>query len=359
MKKKSIREFLVRPEATIRAAIRCIECNAKGIALVVDENRRLLGTVTDGDIRGAVLAGRDLDSPITALLEAKAGTQYSRPVTALSSTGRSELLRLMQQHVVRQIPLLDEGGRVVDLATLDELVPVDGPQVQALIMAGGAGTRLRPLTDQLPKPMLPVGGRPVMARIIDQLKAAGISQVNVATHYLSDKIRDYFGNGTEFGVELQYVDEEQPLGTAGALGLMKPPVQPLLVINGDVVTEVNFLAMLTFHREHKATATVGVRKFDLSVPYGLVETEGPLLRELAEKPTLSFFINAGIYLLEPDACRQVPSGRRFEMTDLIRLLLTQQKKVASFPIHEYWLDIGAQTDYLRAQQDAEGGKLGT
>jgi NDP-sugar pyrophosphorylase family protein len=229
--------------------------------------------------------------------------------------------------------------------------------LEAVIMAGGKGARLRPLTEDLPKPMLPVGGRPLMERIVEQLQQAGIRQVNVMTHYKPEKIIQHFGDGRDYGVELSYVNEDLPLGTGGALGLLTPPRETQLVINGDILTQVDFKAMLTFHQDNKADMTVAVSHYEIMVPYGVVECEGAQIRSLKEKPQLGFFVNAGIYLLEPSVYKFIPNGQYFNMTDLIRWLLDAGETVVSFPIREYWLDIGEYSDYMKAQNDVENGKI--
>ncbi len=352
-----IERFLVRPADSIRQVMMRIDRNAKGIALVVDPERRLVGTITDGDVRRAILAGISLDTAVSELLARKAGSAYPRPITAPASSERGALLALMQERGIRQVPLLDEAGRVVDLVTLDDLLPERVLSLRAVVMAGGAGTRLRPLTEDRPKPMLPVGGRPLLEHIVEQLRQSGIRRVNVTTHYHPEKIREHFGDGRAFGVELDYVTEDRPLGTAGALGLLEDTQEPLLVINGDILTRVDFRALLDYHRGHGADLTVGVRQYDLQVPYGVIECQGPYVRQVREKPTIRLLVNAGIYLLEPAVRRLIPSGERFDMTDLIQLLLENGRPVVSFPIVEYWLDIGQPEDYEKAQEDANSGRF--
>ena len=343
----------VAPDATIRQTMSVINEFFIGIALVVDEARHLLGTITDGDIRRAILAGDGFDVLISELLTRKSGSPYPQPVTAPIGTEPAALLRMMQERVVRQIPLLDEAGRVVDLATLEDLLPREPLPLQAVIMAGGYGTRLRPLTEELPKPLLLVGDRPLMEFTIERLRQAGIRRINVMTHYLAEKIINYFGDGKSWGVELNYVTEDHPLGTAGALGLMEEPDEPLLVINGDILTRLDFRAMLSFHREHGADLTVAVWHYELKVPYGVMECDGPFVRLVREKPNLSFLVNAGVYLLEPSVHHYIPNGERFDMTDLIQRLLEEKRRVVSFPVIEYWLDIGQGADYKQAQEDAQ------
>ncbi|MDY6876671.1 MAG: nucleotidyltransferase family protein [Chloroflexota bacterium] len=352
-------DLCIAPDRSIRQAIACIDRNEKGIVLVINEERRLLGTISDGDVRRAMLADDSLDTPISKLLARKADSPYPEPVTARDGTAHAALLKLMQERVVRQVPLLDDDGHVAGLVTLDELLPDQVLPLQAVIMAGGLGTRLRPLTEDLPKPMLPVGDRPLVELIVEQLRHAGIRRVNITTHYMAEKIVEHFGDGHDFGVELKYVTEKQPLGTAGALGLMETPNEPLLVINGDILTRVDFRAMLAYHQEHEVDLTIAVRKYDLNVPYGVIESDGAFVRGLVEKPLLSFFVNAGIYLLEPSVHRYIPNGQCFDMTDLIQRLLDNNRPVARFPVLEYWLDIGHHTDYVQAQKDVKDGRFGT
>ncbi|MCC6639780.1 MAG: nucleotidyltransferase family protein [Deltaproteobacteria bacterium] len=357
-----VEQACIPPAMPLRDAIRTLDAGGLGIVLVTGEGRRLLGTITDGDVRRAILAGRSLDLTAGEFLAEKHNPVYPQPVSAPAGTKRPALLRLMRQRTIQHLPLIDSEGGVADLVTLNDLIP-DRPQsLQAVIMAGGLGTRLRPLTDDTPKPMLPVGGRPLLERTVARLRDAGVRQVSVSTFFRADKVQGHFKDGSEFGVDLEYVCEDRPLGTAGALSRIPVPTAPLLVMNGDILTTVDFRAMHEFHREHEAVMTVGVRKYDFSVPYGVVECDGVNVRSLAEKPTYSSFVNAGIYLLEPLAFRYVPKdipvGEKFNMTDLITRLLEAGHAVVSFPIHEYWLDIGQPADYERAQDDADSGRLG-
>lgn len=348
---------LIFRQESIEDAIVVIDSHARGIALVVDEGKRLLGTVTDGDVRRAILSKVDLKAPVSSLLVSSLNSPNMEPVTAPLGTKREKLLLLMKERSVRQIPILDGTGRVADLITMDELLPDDNISMQAVIMAGGMGTRLHPLTENMPKPMLPVGGRPLMEKIVDQLQQAGVRRVNITTHFKPEKIIEHFGDGRAFGVELNYVKEEQPLGTGGFLGLIGEPKEPLLVINGDILTDVNFRAMLDYHKDHKADMTVAVRHYEMQVPYGVIDCDGPNVRCLREKPNIGFFVNAGIYLLEPSVYRFIPSGKHFNITDLIQWLLNAGNEVVSFPIREYWLDIGMHSDYAQAQTDFEAGRF--
>ena len=349
--------FCIRPSASIREAIAAIDRSCKGIMLVTDEAGILQGTITDGDIRRAMLVGENLDAPVTILLKRKKTSRYSKPVTAPIGTDPAELLCIMHEKIVHQIPLLDGEGRVAGLITMDDLLPDQILPLQTVVMAGGFGQRLRPLTEGMPKPMLKVGDRPILQRMIEQLKSVGIRRVNLTTHYRGDLIKEHFGDGKKFGMDICYVNEDQPLGTAGVLGLITPSHEPLLVINGDIMTEVNFGALLHFHKEHKADMTVAVRAYEMSIPYGVVESDGVEITHISEKPMIRHFINAGIYLINPDICQSLPKGEAFDMPDLITKLVLEKRRVISFPIREYWLDIGRIEDYQKAQDDEAKRKI--
>lgn len=342
--------FSLRPDASIRDVIVCIDRSRLiGLALIVDDRERLMNTITDGDVRRGILAGISLDAPVAELLSIKATTPHPTPTTAPSTSEPGELLRIMQENAVRSAPLVDGEGCVVDVVTLQELLPQPSAPVHAVIMAGGFGKRLLPFTEDVPKPMLSVDGRPLLERIVDQLRESGIRQINVTTHFKPEKIVNHFGDGQAFGVDITYVNEDRPLGTGGALGLMPVPEETTLVINGDVLTQVDFRTMLMYHRRHQADMTVAVCQYGIAVPYGVVECEGPAICRLKEKPQVNFLVNAGIYLLEPSVYGFVASGEPLQMTDLITRLLDAGRSVNSFPIFEQWLDIGQHADYAQAQ----------
>jgi dTDP-glucose pyrophosphorylase len=335
--------------STIGEVMAQIERNAAGIVLLVDARGRLETTITDGDIRRALLSGKRFEDQARDILPAKAG--LPGPFFAREGQGPKYMAELMRANGIRHLPVLDEDGRVVDLVFLERLIPEARVELSALIMAGGFGKRLRPLTNCLPKPMLPVGGRPLLEFIVDRLRLAGITKIFISTHYLSEHIVEHFGHGGKFGVELQYLKESKPLGTAGALGLMPPSDVPLLVINGDVLTEVDFRAMLSFHLEHEAALTMAVKEYTMQVPYGVVETGGPRVRQLWEKPSYSFLTNAGIYILDPSVLGCIERNQRIDMPDLIKRLIREDRMVSSFPLVEYWLDIGQHAEYEQAQRD--------
>lgn len=349
--------FAVGADAPMRQVLAVIDANGEGVALALDPERRLLGIVTDGDIRRAILAEANFDQPVSEFLGQKVSVASGAPLTAPLSMPDSELVRLMTVRLVRHLPLVDEEDRVAGLALLSELEKESRLPIHAVVMAGGFGQRLRPLTEDLPKPMLPVGDKPVIERIVEQLRDSGIRRVNVTTHYHADKIEQHLGDGDAYGIEVDYTHEAEPRGTAGALAALRGGDEPLLVVNGDILTAVDFRAMLNFHREHGSDITVGVRKYEVAVPFGVFDVNGARVEGLREKPSYSLFINAGIYLLEPAVLDLIPDSERADMTDLIQNLMDRNGIVTSFPIHEYWLDIGQLQDYMRAQADAAAGKL--
>lgn len=352
-----VEQLFVSPASSIRDAVVRIDRSAVGLALVVDGERRLLGTITDGDVRRALLLGIDFEQSVQVLLDRKPDPAPRVPTSAPVDSTQAELLALMRQHGLRHIPLVDGNRRVTGVALLSDFIEHFEPPMRALVMAGGFGTRLRPLTDDTPKPMLPMGDRPLLEVIVRQLQQAGIHHVNISTHYKAEHIERHFGDGHLFDVAIQYVNEDQPLGTAGALGLLVQSNEPLLVVNGDILTQINIAAMLDFHRTNGADLTIAVRPFEIQVPYGVVDTDGLTVKGIDEKPIIRNFVSAGIYLLNGDVCRFVPAGERYDMTQLIGRAIAEGLRVISFPLREYWLDIGQSDDYARAVADVKEGKV--
>jgi dTDP-glucose pyrophosphorylase len=341
--------LFISPDSSVRKAMEQIDRNAKGIVLVVDSERRLLGTITDGDIRRTLLLGQDLDASVEVVLAARSPEQL--PVTAPVGADKSAILQIMREVGVRQVPLVDPQKRVMDLVTMDELLPDQTLPVQAVIMAGGLGERLRPLTEHIPKPMLPLGERPLLELLVEQLSKAGVRRVNITTQHKSEVIEQHFGNGQDFGVDIQYVKEDSPLGTAGALGMLNPSEEPLLVVNGDIFTRIDFRAMVDFHNQNQATMTVAVRDFEVEVPFGVIKTSGIEVVKISEKPVIRSLISAGIYLVNPNACALLPKGEPYDMPQLIDRIIQENEKVVSFHIREYWQDIGKLEDYEKARVD--------
>ena len=336
---------LIEPTCSIVEAIRVINQGAMQIGMVTGPDGRLLGTITDGDIRRAILDSHSLESPVETIMN-------RHPTTVGSTISRREIIGLMRRKALRQMPVVDEDGRVVDLKILMRLLDTDQRDNAVLLMAGGLGNRLRPMTEDCPKPLLKVGGRPILETIISNFKSQGFSNFWIATHYKGEMIEAYFGDGSESGVHIEYLREESQLGTAGALTLIpEKPRSPMIVMNGDVLTNIDFTQLLDFHLENRASATMCVRKYDFQVPYGVVGIAGNTITCIEEKPVHSFFVNAGIYVLDPDAVAMVPTGESFDMTQLFDVLIGSGKTTAAFPIHEYWLDVGRPDDFRQANGD--------
>jgi len=329
-----IQSLQLTKSASLSDAIKVIDEGHVQIALVIDENQRLIGTITDGDIRRALIRGESLDSPVEIIMFCNF---RALPI----DTTKEEALALMRRETLHQIPELDEQGRVVRLFLLEELIKLKKRPNPVVIMAGGEGKRLRPLTQDCPKPMLRVGGRPLLEIILEQCIDAGFQHFYLSVNYLKEQIQDYFGDGTRWHVHIDYLEETQPLGTGGALSLLpQKPSEPLLVLNGDVLTRVDYGRLLQFHDEHQAAATMCVREHTTQIPYGVVRMDDLHVLTLEEKPVLSHYVNAGIYLLDPILLDLVPQNRFFDMPTLLEKAMQHQHHVSAFPIHEYWLDIG-------------------
>jgi len=342
----SWKNIIIRPESLIIEALKIIDNEALRVALVVDDEYHLVGVVTDGDVRRGILNGLALDSTVLNIMN-------TSPITANINTPKKDLLKLMETRSILSIPLL-ENGRVVGLETFQSSFVQDEYLNPIFIMAGGFGTRLRPLTDNCPKPMLKVGDRPILEILMRSFIKAGFVNFYISTHFMPEQIHEYFGNGSELGVNIVYVHEDSPLGTGGALGLLPdslPKNLPLIMINGDVLTTVDFKRLLKFHNENKADATMCVREYDYQIPYGVINGEGNKITSMVEKPIQRFFVNAGIYVLSPKVIQSVPENHKIDMPTLLEQHIHETDNVLMFPIHEYWLDIGRMEDFKKAQTD--------
>ncbi|MGQ9724136.1 MAG: nucleotidyltransferase family protein [Tepidimonas sp.] len=339
--------LLLRREDSIRQAIEVIDRGAKRIALVVDEAGRLQGTVTDGDIRRGILRHLSLEAPVAEVMN-------PRPRVLPHQYQRDDALRLLGSAQVLQVPIVDDDGVVVGLETLTDLLKRPRLENPVFLMAGGFGTRLRPLTDNCPKPMLPVGGRPLLEHILLDLIDYGFYRFYISVHYLREQVIQHFQDGSRWGVVIQYVHEDEPLGTAGALGLLpKEAVQrPVIVVNGDIMTRVNYEALLQDHDRHTPAATVCTRQYDLQVPYGVIAHDEQRITDITEKPVHHFFVSAGIYVLAPQVVHAIAPRVRLDMPDLLKREIASGREVRMFPVHEYWLDIGRMGDFEIAQRDA-------
>lgn len=339
---KDWKNVLMSPDTTLKDAIRTIDQGALKIALVVDGDQRLVGTVSDGDIRRGILKGCALEERVQEVMN-------STPTVVGQNEGREKILVLMRQKQIYQIPVVDGVGRLVGLEIIDTLLTPPRRDNLVVLMAGGLGSRLKQLTTDIPKPLLKVGDKPILETILLNFIEHGFRRFYVSVNYRAEMIETYFGDGSRWGVEIDYLREDRKLGTAGALGLLpERPTEPVLVMNGDLLTKVNFQQLLDFHLEHKAIATMCVREYDFQVPYGVVKLDQHRITSIEEKPVQRFFVNAGIYVLQPEVLNLIPDGLPLDMPPLFDKLLELEKETAVFPVREYWIDIGRVSDFERA-----------
>jgi dTDP-glucose pyrophosphorylase len=332
--------------ATVKDAIAALEGGEQGIALLVDSERRLIGLLTDHDLRKALLNGAGLQTPIEPYINRS-------PVVAMADQPREEIFELMRRTGRSPVPLLNASGHVVGLESLSSILkPGWLAEHIAVVMAGGLGTRLRPLTLGHPKPMLPVQGKPILEIILENLKAYGFQRVYISVHFQREMIEEHFGDGQRLGLQIEYLREGRPLGTAGALALLPDrPTRPFVVMNGDLLTYVNMESLMNYHVQSGGRLTMCVRAYELQIPFGVVRMEESRVVALEEKPVHGCFVNAGIYVLDPEVLGLIPGPEPLDMTDLIGKAITQLGSVNSFPIHEYWLDVGQHEAYERACHD--------
>lgn len=335
---------LLSEQLPIFEAIRSLDANRFQIVLI-EQDGRLVGTVTDGDIRRGILAGIPLDRPVSAVMN-------SSPITAPIGTSDEAALAIMRRHSIHQLPIVDAELHVVDLKLVDDLTYTFNTDNWIVLMAGGTGSRLRPLTDELPKPLLRVGDKPILQTILSNFIAAGFAKFFIAVNYKGEMIEEFFGDGSRWGVEISYLRENEPLGTAGALCLLPgAPQNPFFVMNGDLLTTVNFRQMMTYHNEHRAIATICVLEHSVRIPYGVVDLSEQRIVGIQEKPDVKRFISAGVYLLDPAVFRYIDRGKPLDMPALINRLIEDGQPIAAFPLREYWIDIGRLDDLQRASEE--------
>lgn len=342
---KKWQKILVSPDTPILKALKIIDESSMQIALVADEQQRLLGTVTDGDIRRAILNGLALENPVSQVMN-------PHPVTARLNDGKDNVLALMKMKSLRNIPVLDDNGVITGIQMLDELLQAERRENLVVLMAGGMGTRLRPLTEDCPKPLIMVGSKPILETIIESFIEYGFYRFLLSVNYKAEMLEEYFGDGSRWGVEIEYLHEDKVMGTVGPLGLLSErPTLPLLVMNGDLLTKVNFQQLLDYHLAHRAVATMCLREYTFQIPYGVAKLEDQRLVGIEEKPVQHHFVSAGIYVLDPMVLDLIPAGSYYDMPDLFKYMITRNLDVSTFPIREYWLDIGRMDDLDRAKGD--------
>lgn len=343
MSPNSWRRALLPSTATLKDAIALLNESGLRIALMTDTDGTLMGTITDGDIRRGLMRGVGLGQPAREIVR-------TAPLVVPPEIGRDLVVQLMMANSIQHIPIVDSGRRVVGLHFYQEAAADQQRPNLLVIMAGGKGTRLRPLTEDCPKSMLPVAGKPMLEHIVYRAKLDGFTQITIAIHHLGNVIEDHFGDGSGYGVRIQYLREETPLGTAGALGLLHPrPTHPVVVTNGDVLSDVRFDEIVDFHERQGACATMAVRAHELQNPFGVVVTNGLEIVGFEEKPIVRTQVNAGIYVLSPEALAAVPSPEPCDMPMLFMRLRDRGQRAVVYPVHEHWLDVGQAGDYAHAQ----------
>lgn len=339
------KDLLITEENTIKEALKVIDKGLKRIAIVVDSSGKLLGTLNDGDIRRALLKENCLNSSIKNIY-------HKDPCVCSISDSKNTIIKTALKNKVYQIPIVDENKKLVDVEDLATLLSSKNKNNKVILMAGGLGTRLQPLTNEIPKPLLKVGTKPILETIIENFSNYGFKDIIVSVNYKADMIKNYFQDGSKFGVNIQYLEENKRLGTAGALSLLKDEInEPFFVMNADLLTNVNFEQLLDFHIQGNSTSTMCVREYDFQVPYGVIKTKNDRIESIIEKPIHKFFVNAGIYLLSPEVLKFIPSNTFYDMPTLFEQVIEKKYNVLSFPIHEYWLDIGRVVDYERANSE--------
>lgn len=335
---------LISSEATLEEAIAVMDQSALRIALVTDDTRRLLGTLTDGDVRRALLKHLPLSTPVEKVM-------CKTPQVAQQKWNRDRILAVMERQKLLHLPVVNDQGQVIGLETLHGMLDKRLRKNPVFLMAGGFGTRLHPLTNDCPKPLLKVGDKPILELILESFIKAGFHNFFISTHYLPEMVRNHFGDGERWGVSIRYTHEETPLGTGGALGLLPQDEidEPIFVMNGDLLTNLNYQEVLDFHVSQHGVATMCVREYEYQIPYGVVQSEGQMIRSMVEKPVQKFFVNAGIYVLSPELIKRVKPNTRLDMPTLLEDAIAKGESVMMFPVHEYWLDIGRMEDFKRAQ----------
>jgi len=345
---KKLDKFIISSTCTIKEAFKTIDAGALKIAIIVNNEKKVIGTIGDGDIRRGILNGKTLDDTIEELY-------FKDPILAKQTDTKSQIIQKAIAKKIYQVPIVDKNNFLIDIVDLATLLKTQKRKNKIILMAGGLGTRLRPLTHDTPKPLLNVGDKPILQTIIESFAKYGFEDIIISVNYKSDMIKEYFKDGSQFGVKISYIDETKRLGTAGALSLIQEnPQEPFFVMNGDLLTNVNFEKFLDFHMDENAIASMAIREDNFQVPYGVIETNGAKITKIEEKPTYKYFVNAGIYILSPQVLKYIPKDQFFDMPTLFEKLIKDNKNVLSFPIHEYWLDIGRMEELQKAQTEYFG-----
>ena len=338
------KDLTLNVNATILDAIKIL--NEHSTVLVSDENNRLLGVVTDRDVRKVLLQKKSIKDSISKLMNKK-------PTKIFHPLSEKKIQKIKRKNLFKIYPVVNKDNKIIDVYTNNEIENLTFENL-VIIMAGGKGSRLGSLTTNCPKPLLKVGGKTIIDTIINNFSHYNFNNFVISVNYFADKIKEYFENHKTKNIHINFIEEHKPLGTAGSLSLLsKEPKSPFFLINGDILTKVNFSEMLDFHISNKAIITIGVREYEQKIPFGVLETKKIDIKSIKEKPIIKNFINGGIYILNPEVLKYIPKGEFKHITEVIEVLLEENAKVIGFPIHEYWIDVGQKNDLQKADADFE------
>lgn len=342
---KNFKNIILPEQTSIIETMKIIDDSAMQFAAIVNDKNQLVGTVTDGDIRRGILKGISLDEPIRAIMN-------KQPIFFMETETLTSYKKFMQFHKLNQLPVVNKNHEIIDIIFSGYFNDENIKQNKVVLMVGGLGTRLRPLTEHIPKPMLKVGNKPILETIIEGFHNHGFINFVLCVNYKKEVIQNYFKNGEAFGVNIEYIEEKQPMGTAGALSLLQEEVtEPIFVMNGDLLTQVNFSQLLKFHVETNSVGTMCVREYEYQIPFGVIETNEYQLVSILEKPVKKEYVNAGIYVLSPEALRMIPSYEYYDMPELFNKIISTEQTASVFPIREYWMDIGRMLDFEKANKE--------
>lgn len=342
---ENFKKMLLDPNVSVIDSMKIVTDLGSQFAAIVDENEILLGVISDADFRKAVLNKISMDAPVSEIMNRE-------PKVAKSNFSKKQILKIVQSFGISHVPVIDENRKVLSILNIKDLIEEKVKQNPVVIMAGGLGARLGELTANCPKPLLKVGEKPILEIILENFIEHGFRNFYISVNYKSEMIETYFGDGSNWNVSINYLKEDIKLGTAGALSLLNVETTlPLLVMNGDILTKVNFSKLLDFHQKQNAEATMCVRSYDIQIPFGVIEANGDNLVKVIEKPVHEFFVNAGVYVINSSQLGAIKKNIYLDMPSLFSSILQSQKEIKVFPIHEYWLDIGRVEDFEKAQFD--------
>ncbi len=339
---KILKKILIYKSKSIKDAISILNKNSTKILAVINKKRELIGTITDGDIRRSLLRSIDINLEVSHIM-------HKRPIYALQETTDKQIMKLMKKHDIHHVPIVNKFKHVVDLKTLQNLAFPKRKDNIIFIMAGGFGKRLMPLTNKIPKPMIKINNKPMLEVIFNEFVNSNFKNFYISTHYKADKIKKYFGDGSSWNVNINYINEQIPLGTAGSLSFIKNSTNklPIVVINADVIVKFDIDSLIKFHEKNKNDITITVRSSEIQIPFGVVELARSKVKNIREKPTINHMVNTGIYIIEQKILKEMKKNKRIDMTDFIMQNIERKRKVGAYLLHEDWIDIGRMEDLLK------------